>query len=590
MSQKIFICYSIKNSLLKDYMQKLKDILFRIDGRGYRAYKQLKGAYNFPEYTLYIDHVQGDPFASPSRLRIRVSQEIAEFGPELYSNKPRKTALEDYIIRIFSMHIKKDIAKIFGTGKSGIIEIDCGKQEIIERTACNINAEFVEIRFYAGLPARGRRILGQQCIKMLFDQIPKLVEESLFHKNLDKAEIKKFIEACEDQDCLRSQLNKNKIISFIKNGSILPRRSGVSDKPLPEANTILFKSPPELEVSLKAPNIGIVKGMGIPLGVTLLIGGGFHGKTTILSAIQKGVYNHIPGDGREYVVTDVSAVKIKAEEGRSIQKVDISSFVSNLPLGKNTKEFSTANASGSTSQAANIIEALEINTKLLLLDEDTSATNFLIRDSIMQQVVSKDKEPITPFIDQVNSIYSKYNTSTIMVMGGSGDYFEVADTILLINSYLPYLATDKAKEVIKNRKDIRKKENPASFGSITERIPLPNSINPYKGRKRKVKSRGIHNISFGAENIDLSSIEQIVESSQVNSISNIILYGLTKNYFDGKSTLCNIIGKIFDDIGKYGLDIISDFYIKYPASFSMPRKFEVASAINRLRSLKVIQK
>ena len=208
----------------------------------------------------------------------------------------------------------------------------------------------------------------------------------------------------------------------------------------------------------------------------------------------------------------------------------------------------------------------------------------------MQQVVSKDKEPITPFIDQVNSIYSKYNTSTIMVMGGSGDYFEVADTILLINSYLPYLATAKAKEVIKNRKDIRKKENPASFGSITERIPLPNSINPYKGRKKKVKSRGTYNISFGAENIDLSSIEQIVESSQVNSISNIILYGLTKNYFDGKSTLCNIIGKIFDDIGKYGLDIISDFYIKYPGSFSMPRKFEVASAINRLRSLKVIQK
>ena len=319
-------------------------------------------------------------------------------------------------------------------------------------------------------------------------------------------------------------------------------------------------------------------------------GGGFHGKTTILSAIQKGVYNHIPGDGREYVVTDVSAVKIKAEEGRSIQKVDISSFISNLPLGKNTKEFSTANASGSTSQAANIIEALEINTKLLLLDEDTSATNFLIRDSIMQQVVSKDKEPITPFIDQVNSIYSKYNTSTIMVMGGSGDYFEVADTILLINSYLPYLATDKAKEVIKNRKDIRKKENPAGFGSITERMPLPNSINPYKGRKKKVKSRGIHNISFGVENIDLSSIEQIVEPSQVNSISNIILYGLTKNYFDGKNTLCNIIGKIFDDIGKYGLDIISDSYIKYPGSFSMPRKFEVASAINRLRSLKVIQK
>ncbi len=572
-------------------MEKIKKIISSIDRRGYKAYKQLKGSYYFPNFTLHIDYVQGDPFASPSRLRATVDRSVAGFSTDLFNNKSRKIALEDYVSRLFARACKKISRGNRGTGKSGMIIIDSGKQEILQRTSCKVSNKFVEVRFYAGLPARGRIILGNHCIEMLTIEIPEIVISSMIFSNLDEEKIKRHVEVCEDQDYLRSLLKKNKLVSFIKKDSILPRRSGISDSPLPQSEAISFKSPPELEVTLEAPNAGKITGMGIPEGVTLIIGGGFHGKTTLLRAIEKGIYNHVPGDGREYVVTTDSAVKIRAEEGRNIQKVNISPFISNLPFGKETIKFSTANASGSTSQAANIIEALECGSRLLLIDEDTSATNFLIRDEIMQKIVPKDKEPITPFIDRVKEIYRRFGTSSVMVMGGSGDYFEVADNIIMMDCYVPFLITEKAFKVIKERKDTRIIETTLPFNNITRRIPLPSSINPYRGNKKKVKSKGLDNIIFGSYNIDLSAVEQIVDSSQVNAISDILLYALNNKYIDGERTLASILDMVFRDIEMYGLDVISCFKKgRHPGSYALPRKIEVAAAINRLRTLKVLHK
>ena len=570
-------------------METLKKIISSIDRRGYKAYKQLKGRYDFGDFILYIDHVQGDPFASPSRLRARVTQHTAGFDQKLFSTKSGKIALQDYISREFDRSIKKECRGIRGTGKSGIIAIDSGKQEILERTSCIINPEFVEVRFYAGLPARGRTVLGKVCLEMLSCEVPKIVVSSMLLKSLDEEEIIRHVKICEDQDHIRNILKEHKLVSFIKNGSILPRRSGISDSPLPASESVAFKSPPQLEITLEAPNEGKLTGMGIPRGVTIIIGGGFHGKTTLLKAVERGIYNHIPSDGREYCVTVDSAVKIRAEEGRNIQKVNISPFISNLPFGRDTVKFSTANASGSTSQAANIIEALECSAELLLLDEDTSATNFLIRDEIMQKIVPKHKEPITPFIDQVKNIYRNIGTSSILVMGGSGDYFEVADTVIMMDSYLPSLVTKKARKIIQDRKDLRTAETPGSFKPATRRIPLPSSINPYRGGRKKVRSRGLDNIIFGFHDIDLSSVEQIVDTSQVNAISDIIIYALGKKYLDGENTITAALDMAFKDIEKSGLDIISDFKGQHPGSYALPRKFEVAAALNRLRTLKVIQ-
>lgn len=242
-------------------------------------------------------------------------------------------------------------------------------------------------------------------------------------------------------------------------------------------------SPASLSITIQTPNSGTVSGMGIPKGVTLIVGGGYHGKSTLLRALEIGVYNHVPGDGRERVVSNPSAVKIGAEDGRRIEKVNISPFINNLSFGKNTQAFSSENASGSTLQAANIIESLEIGASVILIDEDTSATNFMIRDHRMQELVSKEKEPITPFIDKVRHLYTDCGVSTILAIGGAGDYFDVADYVICMVEYTPRDVTGDAKRITDKFVSERISEGGTSFGRILERIPLVDNFNP---KKRKV--------------------------------------------------------------------------------------------------------
>jgi len=382
--------------------QDLTRILRRIDRRGYKAYKDIEGVYSFGRYRLFIDHAQGDPFATPSRIRVRVPAEVAGFPPDTYRSKSRKVGLSDFLTRIFRGNIKRYSKGIRGSGNSGLIEIDAPGQEVLERTSIIVDPAFIEARFAMGLPARGRTIAARDAEDMFFRELPRIIEESLIFSRLDRDRLYRHIETVEDADFIRGKLDELGLVAFLANDSLLPRASGVDESPMRGENVVLFRSPASLEVTIETPNKGKVSGMGIPKGVTLIVGGGYHGKSTLLRAIELGVYNHIPGDGRELVIANPKAVKIRAEDGRRVEKVDISPFINNLPFGKDTTAFSTDDASGSTSQAANIIEALEVGAELLLIDEDTSATNFMIRDHRMQELVAKDKEPITPFIDKVN--------------------------------------------------------------------------------------------------------------------------------------------------------------------------------------------
>ncbi|MFH1624093.1 MAG: ABC-ATPase domain-containing protein, partial [Pseudomonadota bacterium] len=336
--------------------QEFHSILDRIDRRGYKAYKDIQGEYDFSDFTLFIDHVQGDPFASPSRVRASVPQRIAGFPDVLLSSKIRRIALGDYLTRQFQRAIRNSVKGSRGIGNSGIIGIDTPGQEVLERTSVLVTEDSVEARFVMGLPASGRTVLARQAYEMFFHEVPKVVKRSLEFRSLNSKELVHHAEVVEDQAFLRGKLEEFGLISFIANGSILPRMSGVDDRPLsasldPSNHVVPFQSPPPLEVEFTTPNKGRIKGMGIPKGVTLIVGGGFHGKSTLLNAIERSVYCHIPGDGREYAVTHPRAVKIRAEDGRRIEKVDINPFIQNLPFGKDTTRFSTDNASGSTSQA-----------------------------------------------------------------------------------------------------------------------------------------------------------------------------------------------------------------------------------------------
>ncbi|PSO51030.1 MAG: ATPase [Cyanobacteria bacterium QH_8_48_120] len=563
--------------------EKLRSTLQRLDNNSYKAYKDIKGSYDFTDFTLIIDYVQGDPFAAPSQLRVQVPQSVAGFSRDLYNSRSREVALRDYLTRQFDK-AAQEITSSRGTGKSGLIAIARVGQEVIDRTSVLVNEEFVEARFVVGLPAKGRKILGRQAADMLCEDIPDIVDEALIYQSLTPKAIRQHVETVEDADWLRQQLGERGLVAFVPDGAILPRRSGVDDRPLQEDNVVPFQSPEEQQVTFNCPNRGEVTGMGIPAGVTLIVGGGYHGKSTLLRAVEVGVYNHIPDDGRELVVTDPGAVKIRAEDGRSIAGVDISAFINQLPQGRSTTNFSTPNASGSTSQAANIIEALEAVAKLLLVDEDTAATNFMIRDRRMQQLVSKDKEPITPFIDKIRQLYIDYEVSTILVMGGSGDYFDMADTAIAMDNFQPYEVTEKAKAIAAEYATERTIEGGTQFGKITPRVPLAESIDPSSGKKAvKTKVRDEDEISFGSEDIDLAAVEQIVDTGQLRAIAAAIVYA-KREYLDKNITIPEILDRVMADIDADGLDAITTSPQGDLAEF---RRFELAAALNRLRTLKV---
>lgn len=555
----------------------LKRELEKIDGRGYKTYKTLEGQYSFEDYILSIDHVQGDPFASPSRIRVIVNNNN-NFPKNLFDEKYKKITICDFLTRLFSKNIYKYGEKVFGSGKSGLIEISKCSQQVIERTSIIINNEKIEARFYVGFPARGRSVLSKELEKILFNIIPNIVKNTLIYNNINIKALNDKLKLLEDQEFIRKQLKDKKLIAFIANNSILPRESGISQKPLKDGKK--FISPKELEVEFNTPNRGLIKGMGIPEGITLIVGGGYHGKSTLLKALELGVYNHIEGDGREFVITDNTALKVRAEDGRAITKTDISLFINNLPNGKDTKKFYTENASGSTSQAANIIEGIESGTKLFLIDEDTSATNFMIRDSVMQQLVSKDKEPITPFIDVARSLYKQKGISTILVAGSSGDFFDIADLVIQMDNYEPYEVTKKAKAL--SRGIINVNEN-LKVDIDFNRVILKGTIES-SPKGVKVKTLGKDGISINKENIDLRAVEQIVDNEQLNTIGAIMKYA--ENKLMGKNlTLAQIADNITEELKNnlIGIENIKGGY----GSFAIVRKQEIMCAYNRYRKIKI---
>ncbi len=557
--------------------QYLASLLNSLDGRGYKAYRELeeRGPFSFPGFVLFFDHVQGDPFAPPSHLRVRLSQELAGFPAELFSSPIRRLALEDFLSRRFSAALE-NLSRRRGTGRSGFFRTIELSPAVLERTSCRVNPNWVELRFFAGLPAAGRRVLGREAREMLLEDIPQAVQ-AVRYASLDPRKVSWHVDTVEDGWAIQAQLEGLGLVAFLAEGSILPRESGISERPLKSALPLI--PPPPLTVELETPHRGRVRGMGIPRGVTLIVGGGYHGKSTLLRSLALGVYLHIPGDGRELVLAHPATVFIRAEDGRAVEKTDISPFISNLPDGTDTRAFSTQNASGSTSQAANIVEALEVGAKVLLFDEDTSATNFLIRDRRMQALVQKDREPITPLVDQVQKFFRERGVSSILVMGGSGDYLDIADTVIAMDHYRPYEVTAKAREVVASFPNLRLSEASGSLSLSTSRIPLPESVRP-RGKPRIKAERDW--LVYGDEEIDLTRIHQIAEVGQVRAIGTLLRH-MSERFLDGRRCLAGALDDLERLMDKEGLEA---GVRSLGGDFSRPRRFELAAALNRLRTLR----
>lgn len=559
----------------------LKQLLDRIDHRGYPAYKDTKGQYQFQGYIFSIDHVQGDPFASPSKVSVQVKGSTAGFPEELYKGRHQRAALQDEMTRQFYHAIQKYAFRAKGSGKSGLISVSKCGQEVLERTACEINPKNgdVKLRFEVGFPANGRTINARELEKIVFGFLPECVEQSLFYKNCDKKRVRSIIDLAEDQQYIRDELEKKDLIAFVANGAILPRESGVSDKPMKGA--VRFQSPKEMEVTMKLPHKGEISGMGIRRGITLIVGGGYHGKSTLLKALELGVYNHIQGDGREYVITKDDAMKIRAEDGRSIKKTDISMFINDLPNGKDTRGFYTEDASGSTSQAANVIESMEAGASVMLIDEDTSATNFMIRDELMQRVIHRDMEPITPFIDRILELYQEYGISTVIVAGSSGAYFHIADTIIQMDRYEPKEITKLAKETAKDFPAMSGMEKSAEKPVF---VRCPRQGRGFKPNDRiKMKTMGKEMVQINRETIDLRYVEQLADTEQVSALGYCVRYA-EKHLFQGKDTIQNVVDKLEEKICREGLSSLCESTASV-ANLALPRRQEIFACLNRYRGL-----
>ena len=556
----------------------LKNILSAIDHRGYPAYKDCLGKYAFDNYILSIDHVQGDPFAAPSKVSVLVPRKTANFPTELLDTHAKKVTLQDHLTRLFSSYIESYSFKAKGSGKSGLISCSHCGQEVLERTACKIDDNYITMRFEVGFPANGRSINSKELIKVFYQFLPECIQHSLYWDAIDHKKVFEAIRLCEDQEYIRSKLPELGLCAFIGNGSILPRATGVSCRPMKDAT--LFQSPPSLEITLKLPNHGNLSGMGIKKGVTLFVGGGYHGKSTLLKALELGVYNHIARDGREYVITDASALKLRAEDGRSISNVDISAFINHLPNKIDTTHFSTTDASGSTSQAAGLIEGIESGSHLLLIDEDTSATNFMIRDELMQQVIAKEEEPITPFIERVRSLYEDWNVSSILVAGSSGSYFHVADTIIQMKDYVPIDITTIAKEAATHYPAILTSAN--SKKPVFSRFPQANPT--LKNTDRiKLKLLGTSGFVLARETIELRFLEQLIDNEQTAALAYLLKYAL-KNIFNGSRSMIDAVDELESLMDNQGLERICD-NLNCPVFLARPRRQEIFSCFNRYRDL-----
>jgi predicted ABC-class ATPase len=576
----------------------LRRVLRRIDGRGYKAYRDIRGAWTLGRVTLHVDHVQGDPFAAPSRLRLRVPVEAAGFPAELQTGPVRRLALEDFLVRAAARAAAGGVRR--GSGKSGALFVDAGGQQVIERTAAVVTPGFVELRLQAGLPAAGRRVLGREAEALLCQDMPDLADEALLFESHDPEAIRRFVEGVENQEHLRALLPEHGLVAFVGDGAVLPRESGASDRPLRGPDVVPFRSPDSLRVELPLCNPvdtpegprETVSGMGVPRGVTLIVGGGYHGKSTLLQALERAVHPHVPGDGREWVVSDRALAKVRAEDGRRVEQVDISAFIDNLPQGRSTTAFSSDDASGSTSQAANIVEAVEAGASGLLLDEDTSATNFMVRDARMQALVHKEHEPITPFVERVRELYERLGVSTVLVMGGCGDYFEAADTVVTMREFQPSETTEEARRVAAEHPSGRRVEAAEPLASVTERVPQAQSFDASRGRREvKIDAKGRDLVLFGSDPIDLRCVEQLVEVSQTRAVGHAIHLAAIR-FMDGEATLREVVEQLEALFDAEGLDALDPFHRPghHPGNFARPRGLEVAAGINRLRTLRMRQR
>ncbi len=580
-------------------MNTLKTLLNSLKGQSYQAIQKITGFFHFPQYDFHFIRIQGSPGANPASIAV-INWSIAdsEIPQSFFQSSWNRLALADFLIRRFNLAITQFAKQNRGREGSGSFHTIELSQKILERDSVLFSEQEIEVRFILSLPGKnsGRGQFDAEQAWIMFEQeLQNIVEYSLFYKNYDKAAkqlLENYIEIQNTRQQIKSYLIKKGYCVFINNGARLPRQSGVDDLPADKDKITSFQSPSSLLLDIPLSNNKSIQGMAIKQGITCITGGGYHGKSTLLQAVLAGVYAHIPGDGREYIVTRDDAFFVCAEAGRSIKNVDISPFIGLLPNGISTRQFSTDNASGSTSQAASIVEAAQSGSALLLFDEDCSASNFLIRDELIKRVLGATADPIKPLYSTLRSIWQQQAISMIFVVGGLGAFLQKADLCLVMENYQ---CKDITAKVRKKLGKIIEDEKTALNFSTERKLSLDNFDPAYTNQRlqKKIAHRikplrnAPRQLEYGMDLINLDTLPQIAESAQVLSMGYCLLKIREAMQAHGNPQEINYwLDWLYCKLEKQGLSFLQP---DYPGMLSLPRKYEVAAAINRIRSLKIVK-
>ncbi len=547
-----------------------------LDKGAERDVRIIAGSYAFEDFVLIIDHIPDNPEKQPSRIRVNMPLKNAKFPFDVFNTKSREIAARDFIARHFAFKAER-YSLSSKSGKSGKISIDRQSLELLETNSVVVGDDSIEIRFIIDLPVKKWKVHSQTAVELLTKKVPGIVRECLIFENIDAEKLACWVETNEDADTLRNELAEKGLVAFIADGSILTRHLPEDSKKI-----VPLKSPEELSVTFDLPNRGKVHGMGIPAGITLITGGCSHGKSTLLRAIELGVYNHINGDGRELAVTVPDAVGIRVEEGRRVENVDISPLIGQISEKISTKHFYARSAFPATSFAANIMETLEVGTSLMLFDDETIVSGFVGRDARFQTLIPDEEEVLTPLIDFLPMLRDEHGISSIIV-GGSGDFFDIADTVIAMRNFVAYSVTDEVQCIARENPSGRIRKNNVHFTFPPGRCPIATSLEPLKTDKTypvKTLTRGY--VQYGDEYIDVSKVTQFVNQSQSRAIARGI--AMARRLMDGSKSLGEVVNKVIDRVKNVGLDTLSNRYMGDLASF---RAYELAAAINRMKNLKV---
>lgn len=551
-----------------------------IDGRRYSEYAGLIGDFDFARYVLKINHV--DEENVPVLLVVRVPQIIAAFPPHLFNSPVRRTALEDMLTRKLAVAID-DQANYDASGISRRrLSVAAPGQKILPRTSMVVTEEYVEARIYVDLASNQGRVDGASANEIFFEDLPEVVNSSLIYCNLNEHEVDNFVDVMEDADQIRQVLSTRGLIAFAGDGSLLAR-AGNTD--LPDEGGSTLSVPEELTVEVEVPNKGSLRGLGVPGGLTVVLGDDYSGRKGFLKALAGGIYNHVPGDGREFVVTVPDAVYISGESSRSVQRVDISPFIQQTGDGTNTTRYTSVAADPCASQAAATLEALEVGARVLFYDESDSSPSFLSRDSRLHGLLPAAENRVLPLSSRVRELVDELGVSVVVAGCTSvSEFIPLADTVLRIDGYKVYDVTHQAKEVQVD--GIPSAPNAAALAEVADksRWVVPTSLDPSSGKEEEcIHADTIDQLTFGRSVIDLSSVIQLADRFQTQTIGHILYYAKLR-YMDEGRPIREILDLVDRDLSSEGLECLCR---ELNGNLARPRRYEIAAALNRLNSLRI---